>query len=206
MMSYDLFAAATVHLPFMLWAVRVGSRVYGTADAESDHDYVAVLCSGTGYKDSDLIRYASGGEHLDIMVRTQEAFQSSLDNQNVFAIECLWTPAEHILQGSDVLSGLRARWRLNPSLLRQQATEKSNSDYGHYLKTCGDRDRRTRKHLWHSLRVPMFAAQVLQYGRITDYTSPGEVCSLYDDIMTDPVLDPTHWGQIRQDLLSKIYC
>ena len=74
-------------------AVRVGSRVYGTAQASSDTDFAVVGLQG---KSSDLLF----GRDYNVTLFSYEKMLKALDEQNIFALEVLFAPAEHRLYDS----------------------------------------------------------------------------------------------------------
>jgi hypothetical protein len=185
----------------------VGSRVYGTSGPDSDHDYVFVGIIATG---RDIV-FDYG---CSITVFSEDAFRESFANQNVFALEAMFTPEQlrlppFVIQGWLTTTGNRGwldttvdmGWKLDKPKLVANATEKSDSDFARAIRTWGDP--KARKRLWHSLRVPMFAGQVLTHGRIIDYTAANDV---FLEIMTDPSEDSAHfaevWGPVRDQILK----
>lgn len=94
--------------------------------------------------------------------------------------------------------------RINPTLLIEAATEKSDSDWNKAVRgdTMTDRG---RKQIAHSIRVPMFAQQILRHTRITDFEC---MLALHEEIVTDPSPDTAHYaevyGPIRADMLARL--
>lgn len=174
----------------VVWAVRVGSQVYGTAQESSDHDYMVALAKG---KDT-LVK----GEGIDIVVKSLQSFEDALDEHNIFALECYFAPIRASLKKTRV-----KRLKVNTGALLASANEKSLADYNKGLREPMDYG--CKKRLWHSLRVADFAFQIWRKGFLDDYTSANE---MYWDLMTDPSEDPAHyrnrWGPVRERLLSRL--
>src|SRR4051794_16449930 len=78
--------AAEVHALF-----RCGSRVYGTATATSDEDFVAVLARRDARQDLVF------GDNVNIVVHGLDSFRDAVAGQSVFALECLFLAPEHRL-------------------------------------------------------------------------------------------------------------
>ena len=177
----------------VLLAVRVGSRVYGTAQPDSDEDFMVVLSGDV--KDDLLIR-----DKVNVTLRTKAGFQSSLDKQNVFALECYMVDFNNIFKRTPPAFNWKGDW----GKLRLEALEKSQSDYAKAVRGPL-MDYKAKKRLWHSLRVPMFAKQVYQDGWIRDFTEANE---LYWEIMTDPSDAAEYyanvWGAQRLTLIDSM--
>jgi hypothetical protein len=142
-------------------AYRVGSRVYGTAGPASDEDFVAIL-SRPGQK-QDL----AFGDRINVVLHGIETFQAALADQSVFALECLFAPPEHVLKPPRP----PFRHQLDRKKLIASATNRSTSDWQKAKKTFLEEPAPARKKLFHALRVPMFALQIAQTGKLTDYTA-----------------------------------
>jgi len=165
----------------VLWAVRVGSHVYGTAQAHSDEDFMVALTGNV--KEDLLIR-----DRVNVTIRSKAGFQASLDNQNVFALECLLAPMEHTFKRMPQ----EFKWKYSWEGLRHEAFEKSQSDYTKAVRGP-TMDYKAKKRLWHSLRVPNFAVQMWRNGYIRDWGGANE---MYWDIMTDPSEDAAHYAEV----------
>lgn len=80
----------------VLAAVRVGSQVYGTANEESDRDYVLIVHSDL--KTDDIIR-ATRSDKRDVIVRGRTSFTESVAHGNIFALECCFGPSLKTTRG-----------------------------------------------------------------------------------------------------------
>ncbi len=139
--------------------VRIGSRVYGTARPDSDEDFFAVLRDPDAGHD---LLFAPG---RNVVVHGARAFEASLRDQSVFALECLFAPAEHRL----VEFSPPFRYRPDPRALAAAAAAKAKADYDKALRRYDDEPGPSKKKLFHALRVLAFAAQAARHGRLIDF-------------------------------------
>ncbi|HEU4409206.1 MAG TPA: hypothetical protein VFS43_28365 [Polyangiaceae bacterium] len=139
--------------------VRVGSRVYGTAGPASDEDFFAVL------REPDAKHDLLFGPGRNVVVHGARAFERALGEQSVFALECLFAPAEHRL----VEFSPPFRYRPDPRALAAAATAKAQADYDKARRRYEDEPGPSKKKLFHGLRVLAFAAQAARHGRIVDF-------------------------------------
>lgn len=150
---------------------RSGSRVYGCARVNSDEDFVAVLSKRDAKQDL-VFR-----PNINIIVHTVASFQEALDNHNVLALECLFArPEAKLKEGHPPFP-----FTLKVGKLSEQACEKSLSDCKKAQKLFAEAPGVGRKKLYHSIRVLMFARQIIGNGRIVDY---GEANEIWEDIET----------------------
>lgn len=158
---------AEVHAIF-----RCGSRVYGTATAASDEDFVAVLARRDAKQ--DLVFRDS----VNVVVHGLDSFHEAIAGQSVFALECLFLPPEHRLVDPKPAFA----FKLDRAKLAASATSRSTSDFKKAARQFEDEPLASKKKLFHALRVPMFALQIARSGRIIDYGQANH-----------------HWAAIRSD-------
>lgn len=140
-------------------ASRCGSRVYGTAGPRSDEDFVVVLADAAARQDLLFV----GG--VNVVVHGTGSFTRALADQSVFACEVLFAPAEHRLkEGRPPLP-----YRLDRPKLAASAAGRSDADFKKAGKTFADEPQAAKKKLFHALRVPLFARQLVQNGKIVDF-------------------------------------
>jgi hypothetical protein len=176
-------------------AYRIGSRVYGTAGPTSDEDFVVVL-SKAGQK-QDL----AFGEGINIVIHGVTTFQTALDDQSVFALECHFAPSEQVL----VTPRPAFKYTLDRKKLSISATEKSNADWQKGKKKFLEEPGPSRKKIFHSLRVPAFALQVAKTGKLTDFTA----ANVWHKKLSAGPDDDFAWyeqrfGKTRQDLCTEL--
>jgi hypothetical protein len=143
--------------------------VYGTANARSDEDFVAVLAHPSARRDLVLCK-----AH-DVIVHTRESFAEAVDRHSVLALECLFAPPQHRLKETRP----RPPFTLDRRKLAESAMGRSRSDFEKAARRFADEPVPSKKKLFHALRVPMFALQLAREGRIVNF---GEASSLWQQI------------------------
>ena len=204
----------------ILFAVPVGSVVYSTNGPDSDQDFLVVLKETQNTTPPRIIHTRiqptkpthQTNQKIDILLQSVSQFLNSLYDGNIFAIECISVPGplqivpiptpvkENYLQAIE-----KSTYRQK---VREQAIEKSNSDWNHAIKSLTQNPNlKSKKQLWHSLRIPIFAHQILSSPthRVTDSCAAND---LWFDILTDPNEHPEHqeslWNPVRLNLLSQL--
>jgi hypothetical protein len=148
---------------------RTGSRVYGTASATSDEDFVAVLARQGARQDLAF------GPGVNVVVHGLDTFRDAIADHSVFALECLFLAPEHRLKDPRPAFA----FKLDRKKLAASAGGRSAADFAKAGKRFADEPAASKKKLFHALRVPLFALQVARTGRIGDY---GEANGLWREI------------------------
>jgi len=138
---------------------RCGSRVYGTSNARSDEDFVAVLAGPNAKVDLVL------GDRRDIIVHTEASFREALARHSVLALECFFVAAEHRLK--ETRPGFA--FVLDRHRLAAAALGRSKSDFDKAARRFADEPSASKKKLFHALRVASFALQIARHERIVDF-------------------------------------
>ena len=162
-------------------AVRVGSQVYGTAQSDSDTDFVVI---NSIPQKPDLLF----GHNYNVTIWSEEKFAHSLQNHSIFAFEVLSTPSIHRLYDQ----GRYPSFTFNAQTLAQSAISKSQTDWNKGLKILEYEQQKAQKKLWHAMRILMFACQIKEKRLIYDFTV---ACDLFEEIITDPSSDPMYYKQ-----------
>lgn len=140
---------------------RVGSRVYGTHRPNSDHDFGLVIAGRHARR--DLLK----GRDINIVLFSEGAFQESLDKHNIFALEILFAPAEHRL----VECGPPFPYRANRQKLQAAAEAKAAEDEAKGRRLQETQPERAKKSFFHAARIRNFADQIIELGRIVDFSA-----------------------------------
>jgi hypothetical protein len=138
---------------------RSGSRVYGTARVDSDEDFVAVLAQPNARRDLVL------GAGRDVLLHTRQSFAEAIARHSVMALECLFAPPEHRLKEQRPAPV----FTLDRRKLFDSAVARSRSDFDKAARRFEEAPAASKKKLFHSLRVPIFALQIAERGRIFDF-------------------------------------
>lgn len=172
-----IIRAAGVH-PLKVKNIYVfGSRVYGTATVESDYDIIVVANS---MNEATEIRY----EDLNIHVHTPDKFMRELKDLDMHNLECVFAPDRaKILERVNYAD---ANFKVNPEQMKYKAMNQSFNSFHKAKMRIYDTDvQYGTKSLFHSMRILLFAKQILKYGRIEDFS---EANPFWDDIKKDLIL------------------
>lgn len=175
----------------VLAVVRSGSRLYGCAGPFSDEDFVAIVADGP----RDLVRRPG----VNVIVQTLDQFKTAIREHSILAFETLFCPPEHrLLDSKELVFAIR----LDRGTLVAKAVETSNSDFAKAEKRWGDLT--ALKKLYHSIRVLMFARQILREGRISNYSEANSVWAAIQDHGSDDWEDFAEFVEQRNALLVEI--
>lgn len=169
-------------------ACLVGSRVYGTAHEDSDHDYVLILKQEVAQ--NQLIREGK----INVTVQSLGHFKDGIASGNIFSHEVLCAPKEYIFKDSPL--NLPAAKKQN---IIESAVEKATNDFKKGVKVHDS------KRIYHAFRVLNFAEQLVQFHSIRDFTTAKHI---YEVVMTEPGLFSfdflMSFHTRTQELLSKM--
>lgn len=174
---------------------RCGSHVYGTANAGSDEDFVAVLAHPSARRDLIL------GKAHDVIIHTRASFAEAVDHHSVLALECVFAPPQHRLK--ETLPG--PPFTLDRRKLAESAIGRSRSDFEKAARRFADEPVASKKKLFHALRVPMFALQLAQRGRIVNFAEASslwqQIAASFDD---DWERYRVAYGPLHEQLIAKL--
>lgn len=174
---------------------RCGSRVYGTATATSDEDFVAVLARRDAKQDL-LFR-----DSVNVVIHGLDTFREAIAGQSVFALECLFLAPEHRL----IDAKPPFTFKLDRGKLAASAVARSTSDFKKASKLLDEEPIASKKKLFHSLRVPMFALQIARSSRIVDYGQANHHwAAIRDHESTDWDDYQRLYGPVRDDLVKEL--
>lgn len=158
----DIIRSSGLH-PSRVFNVYIfGSRVYGTSNKDSDWDVIMV--ANNSVESSELRRGL-----YNIHVYTPNKFKRDLDWHRINNLECIFAPDWARLKESiDHKSDLK----INPAKLRHATSHISSNSWVKCKKklTVVDEYYTGIKSLFHSIRIPMFATQIMQHGKIVDFS------------------------------------
>lgn len=154
-----------------------GSRVYGTATDESDYDIIVVANSM-----NEKTEIVDGSLNLNIHVHTPDKFIRDLKELDMHNLECIFAPDNaKILEKVNYAD---ANFKINPAKMKYAAMNQSfNRFHTAKIKMLDGDYHRGTKSLFHSLRILMFAKQILDHGKIVDFSEAN-----------------THWISIKNEI------
>ena len=136
-----------------------GSQVYGTSNKDSDWDIIMVANNSV---ESTEIRNGL----FNIHIYTPNKFKADLDWHRINNLECIFAP-----EWAKLKESIKYDFKLNPVKLRHATSHiSSNSWVKCKKKLLVDDYYSGVKSLFHSIRIPMFSTQIMQHGRITDFS------------------------------------
>jgi len=158
MSDIEYFLATYGFRPQDVILVPYGSRVYGTATASSDYDYIAIIPANRFADTGTEFRKADTNIHMYNKVD----FQKQLIRHKIHALEAYFHPDKLCTQ---------FKWELNPGVLREEIASKASHSFVKAKKKIEkEHDYYIGfKSLFHSLRILIFGTQVAQHKAIVDY-------------------------------------
>ena len=167
-----------------------GSDVYGTADEQSDMDFIIVVPDSFELE-SEIIEYTLDNDvKSDFQIMNEWKWIELINNHDIVAIEGLYLPDSKVIVG--YMNFYRKLFHLNPWKLRQSLSRVSSNSWVKCRKKLTiEKDynlRVAQKSLFHSLRILMFGIQLLETGNI-DF---GCANNILEEIKSVPY--PT-WGK-----------
>jgi len=138
-----------------------GSRVYGTYGVDSDYDIMVTACSML--VDKEFYE----GEY-NIHVTTPDIFEDRLRKHDIHAIECVYAPDFAQIQ---ITKDYREDFVLNPRQLKKMLLSQSSDAWRKAMMRIDDENYvGGEKTLFHSLRILKFGIQIIENGKLTDFS------------------------------------
>ncbi|CAH6419197.1 Hypothetical protein HVR_LOCUS395 [uncultured virus] len=167
---------------------RYGSQVYRSVHLNSDHDFIVVTDDDLSIFFENSIKLDENQLHIvletmtiDINCVTREEFQHNLDNNEIWALECVFTTpiySRHTFNIVIDIKKLRASISRNSDQSFNKAKKKFVSPYNVEGELM-----RGKKSLFHAFRVLMFGIQLAKHQRIVDFQ---EANPYFIEIMDNP--------------------
>lgn len=149
-----------------------GSRVYGSHAHDSDHDWIIVYKSSllpSGAFRDNAISSDENKTHQAVCY-SRSGFRNAVDTYDIVALECVFLP-----EGMPILHSMQfpiRKWV--PKEMASAIITKASASW-HLGHTHSDDDERTRKNIYHALRILQFGSQMAEFGRINDYSSTNDL-------------------------------
>jgi hypothetical protein len=165
-----------------------GSQVYGSAHEGSDYDIAVTANQMMTHEEK---RVNVNGAKLNIHVYTPDVFLAALNKHDIMNLECIFAPSWAILQEKDVLS----RDTVVKRIIKNVLTQSQSSWFNGKMKIRDHNIDKGVKSIFHAMRMLMFAAQIAQFGKITDFTVGN---NLYKEMME---CDEFEWDYYKEKYL-----
>ena len=165
-----------------------GSRCYLTARPESDWDIIFITAALLEHEEK---RFKTGNDLLNVHLITPDKFQRGLDNHDMMNLECYFSPDWAKLQEK-----MSFKFTLNKKKLAKNILNQSFVSWqgGKHKLDNGD-IYRGLKSIFHSLRMLMFAIQISEQGKITDFSEANYIFKEIEDS------DEIEWDYFREKYL-----
>lgn len=136
-----------------------GSRVYGNCHENSDFDYIAV---------GDKLKYQEISKgNINIHLFNNNLFISNLNDYDMRVIECIMAPDFAKLKETTKFD-----FKLNPIKFREKIFFQVNKNWRVGKKKFSEGDvYGGKKRVYHSIRILLFAIQILENNKIIDWTA-----------------------------------
>lgn len=155
----SIVRASGIHSSRIFNVTIFGSRIYKTDNTDSDWDVIMV--ANNSVESTELRRGL-----FNIHVYTPDKFKSDLDWHRINNLECIFAPDWAKLKETIVYD-----FKLNTPKLRHSISHVSSNSWVKAKKKLWDGEYQSGvKSLFHSIRIPMFATQIAETGRIYDFT------------------------------------
>lgn len=151
-----------------------GSHCYGISTPESDYDLTIVAMNSVENIEHNII---DDGNDFNFHIQTPAYFQERLDWNDPKVFECiLWSNDHPILVKQDFnINIVKPKYRHAVSHINSNSWVKAKKKIQQGDIFIG------QKSLYHSLRIPMYAIQVMKHGKIIDWKCANEY---WNDIKT----------------------
>jgi len=158
----DIISASGFH-PSRVFCVYIfGSRVYGTAQSNSDWDIIMI--ANNSVDSTELPGLKKG--MFNIHVYTPKKFQEDLDWHRINNLECIFAP-----DWAKLKEDRKWNFKLELPKLRHAISHISSNSWVKAKKKLEQGDYYIGiKSLFHSIRIPMFGVQIAVLGEIKDFT------------------------------------
>ena len=172
-----------------------GSYVYGTyIPGVSDIDFIVIVPNECKYEEQvefDSCQYS---------IYTESEWQTMLDNNEVDAIETYFIPDEYKAKETKVFTTtiIKEKIRNNFSHVASNSFVKCKKKL---VIENSFNPRVGKKSLWHSLRIIDFGIQILEHGKIVDYSSMNH---LHDEIVNCTSDDWQHYKEKYQSVYNSL--
>ena len=137
-----------------------GSKIYKTDNYRSDYDFIVVVKQVSHKDDRKKI------DNININIYGESSFLDQLTRNRMSALECIFLPKELVLKESKKIDV-----KINLSKLRLYSKEKSIDDWNRAEKAFHAEEPIFIKSIFHAIRTLDFTHQIIEYGKIKDYSS-----------------------------------
>jgi predicted nucleotidyltransferase len=165
-----------------------GSRIYGTNRIDSDFDIILI---GAALNEHSEIEAEIDNSRLNIHIITPDKFKRDLENHDIMNLECFFSPGWARIQEKEILKFTLNKKKLSKNIIAQSFNSWQG---GKYKLNEGD-IYRGLKSVFHSLKMLIFAIQIMEHGKIMDFTAANYLHKEINDC------DEIDWEYFREKYL-----
>jgi predicted nucleotidyltransferase len=178
-----------------------GSRVYGTANLDSDYDFIIVTKSAFlkngAFKQNAI---SSVDRKIQGVLYSRSGFIDAINNYEIGALECLFLDPSLVILPSKFFK--IQKWE--EKQLVQKIIEKASASW-HIasMQSKDDYKESAKKGIFHALRILMFGIQLKEHKRIVNFSEANE---LKEEInrLPDEMFDDRMYLKLRDELMVKL--
>lgn len=166
-----------------------GSKIYGTSNEYSDDDFIIVfksaLLESGSFKDNAI---SSEDRMIQGTCYSRGGFIDAINNYQINALECIFLPDELVIQK---IFPFKLQ-KFNEKDFAKNIIKAASSSWYFSKMAFKDEDiERSKKNMYHSIRILDFGIQIKDEKKIYDYSKSNPI---YHDIMNDDDFHPKKWN------------
>ncbi len=178
-----------------------GSQVYGTADENSDHDFIIVLkrslLENGAFRQNAI---SNPDKTIQAVLYSRGGFIDALNNYEIGALECLSLPPELVLL---------KKWPFKISKWHEKTMIKKIIQKASASRHIADQQAKTgypdraKKGIFHALRILHFGLQLKEHQKIVDFQACNDLFYQLKEVSLEN-FDTRDYYVLFDELLEKI--
>jgi len=180
-----------------------GSRVYGTADENSDSDYIIVMMSSM-LKDGSF-RSSSPKTNSDRSIQgvvySRGGFMNAINSYDIAALECLSLGEEAVIK--NIWKNFKVTNWNEKEMVKKVIQKASASRHVADQQAKGGNKDRAKKGMFHALRILYFGLQLKEHRKIVDFGACNDMYYEFKNMHVDD-FDTRDYYREFDELLVKL--
>jgi predicted nucleotidyltransferase len=176
-----------------------GSRVYGTANENSDSDFIIVMKSAFldsgSFKDNAI---SNEDGTIQGVLYSRGGFIDAINNYEISALECLFLDGYMVVMKK---WPFKLQKLVVKDMVKKIIQKASNSWHIAKFQFKDDEIERAKKGVFHAIRILEFGRQLKEHSAIIDYSSSNE---LKHEIDTDDNFSLKKYINLRDNLIKQL--
>jgi len=184
-----------------------GSQVYGTANAQSDHDYIIVTKGSTLASGAFKQNAISNSDYsIQGVLYSRGGFINALDDYEIGAMECASLTDDQVVLTTPIFEkfvvGKERKW--DEKTMVKKIIQKASASWhiADMQAKDGFKDR-SKKGIYHALRILKFGLQLKEHQKIVDFTEGSEFKYTFSSI-PDEEFDTRDYIEVRDELMAQL--